>query len=258
MDWTELENLGWERNVSEVNGVKKVFFRTPPENGIRRKITRARDLKKTEKNYASILFPKANFAREEEPVNVVQETPASSIFNILDTNIHCTSNTIEDKCEGKRMKLEHSASNLVVTNRIDNSDLSDEIPKYVSRLTELIKSSRYEKKDIGTITADVILALNEESNPFREFPWNVNKNIFCEILDFGLSHTPFLIRMITDLSNTDHGLTEKHVYRVAFIYSLLVCSVNPQKNSAFFKLITLMLKTSGCTGKTIHYLSTTK
>ena len=63
-----------------------------------------------------------------------------------------------------------------------------------------------------------------------------------------MEHTPFLVRMLADLTKSDTGLTDKDVYKVAFMYSMMVCSVDPHKNSAFFKLITLMLKTSGCTG----------
>ena len=115
-------------------------------------------------------------------------------------------------------------------------------------MNNLLKVSKDEQKDISTITADVICALNQDSNPFVHFPWDVKKNIFCEILDFGMEHTPFLVRMLADLTKSDTGLTEKDVYKVAFMYSLMVCSVNPHKNSSFLKLITLMLKTSGCTG----------
>ena len=91
-------------------------------------------------------------------------------------------------------------------------------------------------------------ALGQEGNPFKEFPWNVKNNIFCEILDFGITNTPFLVKLIADLCKTTKGLREKHVFKVAFMYSLLICSVNPHKNSSFLKLMTLMLKTAGCTG----------
>ena len=107
------------------------------------------------------------------------------------------------------------------------------------------------KRDISSMAADVICGLAQEDNPFREFPWDTSKNIFTEALDFGLTHTPDIIKLIATLSKTDSGLDDKSVYKVSFLYSLLVSSASPRKNSSFFKLMTLMLKSSGCTGQFI-------
>ena len=54
-DWKDLQNLGWEKIEGCVNS--KMFYKTPPTNGIQRKVYRTRDLKDSEKQFAHILFP---------------------------------------------------------------------------------------------------------------------------------------------------------------------------------------------------------
>ena len=103
--------------------------------------------------------------------------------------------------------------------------------------------------DISIVTANVLCCLYQDDNPFKVFPFDTSKNIFGDIIDFGIKHTPGLVKLLATLIKTDAGLNDKSVYRVAFLYSLLVCSANPSQNSSFLKLMTVLLKTSGCTGK---------
>ena len=55
------------------------------------------------------------------------------------------------------------------------------------------------------------------------------------------------IRFITDLTKGDGIITAKTVYFVATCFSLLACQSDHKHNSAFFKLITLVMKACGCT-----------
>ena len=105
---------------------------------------------------------------------------------------------------------------------------------------------------------DVFCALAQEDNPFKEFPWDTTQNIFCEIIEFGIKTTPFLIKLIANLTKTNTGLNESSIYKIAFVYSLMVSCTNPRKNSAFLKLMTLMLKSSGCTGANLKQIDNTR
>ena len=153
----------------------------------------------------------------------------------------------DEKVDREKRKLEDWATRLV-PDESNIRELCQDIPEYVNKLNNLIRSPQNTEQNISTIAEDVLCALANKDNPFKEFPWDISKNIFTVILDFGLKYTPFLIRLITELCKSDVGLQEKAVYKVAFLYSLLVSSACPQKNAAFSKLLTLMLKTSGCTG----------
>ena len=56
-DWNSLVASGWEKVEHIVNDKKIKYYKTPPVNGIQRKIYQSRDLKKGEKHLISILFP---------------------------------------------------------------------------------------------------------------------------------------------------------------------------------------------------------
>ena len=64
MDWNNLEIKGWEKVEEIVNGRKNTFYRAQPINAIRKKIARSRDLKGSDCQYASNLFPASNLAKK--------------------------------------------------------------------------------------------------------------------------------------------------------------------------------------------------
>ena len=61
--------------------------------------------------------------------------------------------------------------------------------------------------------------------------------------------------MIVDVTKTDGFLTKKNVYFVASFYALFVCKSSNKKNSAFSKLLTLVMKTFGCSKDFIECFS---
>ena len=265
LDWNSMESLGWEKFEVVEKGKKRIYFKTPPLNGIQRTIRRSRDLNHSEKKYMSILFPNAKQPISEVTIEDPQEGSSR------DYGIQSIGSNTEDlvgeflvgeesdhdcQLSQKRCKLDKCESNLFAHTN-SNVDVSDNVPEHVSKLYKLIHNDNDSNINIAKMTADVLLALSEENNPFKEFPWDTSKNIFCEILDFGLKHTPDLVKLIAQLSMTDAGLNEKSVYKVSFLYSLLVCSASPHNNSSLFKLMTVMLKMSGCTGIYWGYLCLT-
>ena len=75
MDWSSLESQGWEKVEEVCNGKKKTFYRSPPINGIRKKITQSKDLKGPFIEYASILFPKSNVAKRHQAEQTNNQSP---------------------------------------------------------------------------------------------------------------------------------------------------------------------------------------
>ena len=186
----------------------------------------------SEKKYMSILFPNAKQPISEVTIEDPQEGSSRDYgIQSIGSNTEdlvgefLVGEESDDDCQlsQKRSKLDKCASNLFAHTN-SNVDVTDHVPEYVSKLYKLIDNDNDSNINIAKMTADVLLALSEENNPFKEFPWDTSKNIFCEILDFGLKHTPDLVKLIAQLSMTDAGLNEKSVYKVSFLHSLLVCS----------------------------------
>ena len=240
-DWTELASKGWEKVEVMKGRCKLTTFKTPAVNGIQRVIRRSSDLKASEKVYASILFPKSSLAKRH--ISNITTSEAG-------TSVSCTPDLVTEKpskIDKEKLLLDQSAARLVPNDR-SAIDVSAETKNYAKKLSAIMSEPDENKYDISTITADIICSLADEQNPFKHFPWDTKKNIFHEIIDFGLRTTPFLIKLICNIIRTDSGFEDKSVYKVAFIFSILVCSANPKMNSSFLKLLTLMLKSSGCTG----------
>ena len=73
------------------------------------------------------------------------------------------------------------------------TDLSDQIGPSLKKLINLVESEDNEEpKTVDSIIVDVVCALAQDENPFKDFPWNTTKNIFSEILEFGIKNHPFL------------------------------------------------------------------
>ena len=250
-----MEMLGWEKVEIVEKGKSRVYFKTPPKNGIQRTIRRSRDLKQSEMIYTNILFPNAKSSEatmkhpeDSSSADIGSDSIGSTMEDLVGEIVMGEESDKDGQLSEKRSKLDKCASNLLAQTRNTNVDVSDQVPEYVSKLYRLIHNDTDSNISIENMTANVLCALSEENNPFKEFPWDTSKNIFCEILDFGLSHTPDLVRLIAKLSMPDTDLNEKSVYKTAFLYSLLVCSASPKNNSSLLKLMTVMLKMSGCTG----------
>ena len=63
------------------------------------------------------------------------------------------------------------------------------------------------------------------------------------------------LRLIADLTKSEGFIEKKNLFCIATVYSILVCKSDYTSNSSFFKLLTLILKSSGCTKDMINCLS---
>ena len=138
-NWNELETKGWEWKEVELNGVKKIVFKSPPENGVRRTVSRVRELRKDERMYAKILFPKSKTSVIEHVVS-----PPNDNIDL----ITATSNVDQDKIAKERIKIENAATKLLDENNCFQENISQDIPVYLNKLRNLIHTSNNEKKDV--------------------------------------------------------------------------------------------------------------
>ena len=121
------------------------------------------------------------------------------------------------KLEKEKNALEKCAERLVPTDASLNLNVEDQIKPCLTKLNEMIKNADENENIVTNINADVLCCLTQEDNPFTKFPWDTSKNIFTEILNFGIKHTPLLIKLIATLARTDKGLEAKGAVKVAVI-----------------------------------------
>ena len=57
MDWSDLERIGWVRRENCLNGKNNLYYLSPPQKGLCRKIKNVNDLNESEKHLSLILFP---------------------------------------------------------------------------------------------------------------------------------------------------------------------------------------------------------
>ena len=84
-NWDSLVELGWQKIEENVNNKRKTYYKSPPVNGVSRKIHQSRDLKSDEKHLSSILFPKTTKStfkkRANEEIQVASSTEPREHLN---------------------------------------------------------------------------------------------------------------------------------------------------------------------------------
>ena len=104
------------------------------------------------------------------------------------------------------------------------------------------------------VDTDLAVGLQASDNPFRQNVWNVSENLFNDILHFGFKYTPDLVRFVSNFQQKNTYLDAERVIVVACHYALLVCASDKQTNSAFYKLISIFLKSCGTTDVAVDFL----
>ena len=92
-------------------------------------------------------------------------------------------------------------------------------------------------------------------NPLREFPMDVNRNHYSDIVGFALAHTPDVLDLILKLSTRNEvPVSESDVVRCAYIFSTLASAVN-RNNNALKKMNSVNTKTNGLTNEGLDALA---
>ena len=174
MDWTVLQKQGWVKREFSANGITKVFYLSPSENGVRRKIKAPEDLEPNDSVISSILFPSQN-RNNSTPLSqpVTKNKKKANESDIL-------SQTVEKETL-LMSKMEAAANKLIIPPNTETN--YDEMMKNsVEKLSELCSDTSNYSIDARQITVDLIFAMGADDNPFKSFPWDVSLNIFSEIM----------------------------------------------------------------------------
>ena len=100
-----------------------------------------------------------------------------------------------------------------------------------------------------------LMSLSSSSTPLNTFPPDIDSNIYCDIISYGLKHSKgMIVLLINLLIKNECPVQEKDVVRVAYIYSLLAQSIS-RKNNTLAKTKSLVLQAQGITQEGLNALS---
>ena len=92
-------------------------------------------------------------------------------------------------------------------------------------------------------------------NPLSDFPADINKNHYCDIVEFALKHAPDVLDFVVRLCvKNEDPILENDVVRCAYTFSTMACSIS-RKNNLLKKIKSLSLKKSGITSEGMDALS---
>lgn len=105
----------------------------------------------------------------------------------------------------------------------------------------------YFKRRESSCRLEEMILISSTKGPLTEFPHDINKNIYSEIIVFGIANCPDVLKMLLDiLVKKGEPVTEKDVLRVSFFFSSLAHGVSRNNNSVA-KVKSLVLQSGGLT-----------
>ena len=153
------------------------------------------------------------------------------------------SNSQDSKITKKRMNIEKDAEN--VSKDALTTDYKVSLNKALVTVNQLRRSRNNVVLDMVKIQAQLVVGLAAPDNPFKQGIWDVSKNIFSEIIEFGVKYTEDLIMFLSNFFSREIDIDEDKLIKISSYYSMMVCSADPRTNSAFHKVLTVFLHKCG-------------
>ena len=92
-----------------------------------------------------------------------------------------------------------------------------------------------------------LLVLSSSPNPLNQFPPNINRNIYSDLISFGLENAPGLVFFLLSLLvKKEKPVVEKDVVKIATFFASIAHTISA-KNNAVAKTKTLLLQSHGTT-----------
>ena len=160
-------------------------------------------------------------AREKAKVeNIVEQLTKKSSTNIdhrksvLDTATELNNLKYHDDSE-TGAKVNHDDIKLA----IQESTSSDSVLEHLWNCPGV---RDYFSKRENCSNLEDLMSLSSSSSPLNTFPTDIDSNIYCDIISYGLKHSKGMIMLLLNLLvKRECPVQEKDVVRVAYIYSLL-------------------------------------
>ena len=159
----------------------------------------------------------------------------------------------ESNISKKRMILEKDAEN--VSKDALTMDYSASLKKALAKVNQLRRNRNNLVLDMVKIQAQLVVGLAAPDNPFKQGIWDVSKNIFSEIIEFGVKYTEDLILFLSNFFSRENDINEDKLIKISSYYSMMVCSADPRTNSAFHKVLTIFLHKCGLNDTGLTFLN---
>ena len=119
-----------------------------------------------------------------------------------------------------------------------------------SDLKQIITSIEHSK-----ILEQLLKISSLPDNPLTEFPLDVNRNHYLDIINFALNEAPDVLGLVLKLSTKNEApIAESDVVRCAYMFSSLACSVS-RKNNALKKTKSVSTKNNGLSNNGLDVLA---
>ena len=132
--------------------------------------------------------------------------------------------------------------------------------KHCEELIFILNSNTLIQRRLSMISQSRILEQmlkisSNPNNPLKDFPLDINRNHYSEIVDFAIKYAPDILDLVVKLSvNNETPVSESDVIRCAYIFSTLACTVN-RTNNALKKTKTVGTKNNGLTNDGLDVLA---
>jgi hypothetical protein len=236
-------------------------------------------------------FVKWRDGKKEENPNLIRREGLESVQELTES-MRKSDSRKEAQLNVERMKLENAVKKLTLSKddvidhkkvlietakvlesrrmSVENLDLGDfnlenlkakvDASKNCEELIIALTSSDLIQKRLSNLVQSKLLEQmlkisSLPENPLKDFPLDVNKNHYSEVINFAVEHTPDVLDLIVKLSTKNEApIAETDVIRCAYIFSSLASTVSRQ-NNALKKIKSVSTKTNGLTNSGLDVLA---
>ena len=119
-----------------------------------------------------------------------------------------------------------------------------------SEVQQLITSNEHSK-----ILEQLLRISSLPDNPINDFPLNINRNHYSDLINFALVHAPDVLALVMKIATKNEApIAANDVVRCAYMFSSLACSVS-RANNALKKTKSVSTKNNGLTNNGLDVLA---
>ena len=133
-----------------------------------------------------------------------------------------------------------------------NSDDGESLVKALWKCSGLRK---YFSAMENSSVLEELMMISSSRGPLTEFPPNINRNLYADIVSFGIDHSEGLVAFLLNLLvKKEERVEQKDIVRLGFLYSMLAHSVS-MNNNCMMKIKSLLLQSHGLTNDGLDVFS---
>ena len=140
-----------------------------------------------------------------------------------------------------------------VKSELDASETAEDLVRVINNCNALQK--KLSSLEHSRILEQLIMISTHPDNPLCNFPLNINKNHYSDIIDFALRHAPDVLALVLRVTTKKEApIDQNDVVRSACMFSSLACSVS-RVNNALKKTKSAVTKNNGITNTGLDMLA---